>query len=262
MSENNLWIAIPTYNEAENIVPLIERIHSFIPQAHVVVVDDGSPDGTAEIVKSLKAKDKRVHLIVRAGKLGYASAVVAGLRYALMHGADIIVHMDADFSHDPSLIPKMVEAIKAGAEVAIGSRYVEGGSVENWAAWRKLLSKGANFVARTLLGLSVRDCTSGFRCYSRSGLLRVQPWRIQVEGYGFLTVCTYVSHLCSLKIVEIPIKFEDRRAGKSKLSRRVILEAASVMLKLALSRVGMKWLKERVIGHASGEFTADSHTAR
>ncbi|MCS7252896.1 MAG: polyprenol monophosphomannose synthase [Armatimonadota bacterium] len=247
MDESSIWVVIPTYNEAENIATLIGKIHEFIPQAHVIVVDDNSPDGTAEVVKSLKERDKRVHLILRAGKLGYASAIIAGLRYALMHGADIIVHMDADFSHEPSVIPKLIKVVSEGADAAIGSRYVEGGRVENWALWRRLLSKGANLVARTLLSLNVRDCTSGFRCYSRSGLLRLKPWLAKVEGYGFLTVCTYLARAHSLSIVEVPIRFEDRRHGKSKLSRRVILEAATAVLKLALSRLGLRWLSRDVI---------------
>lgn len=248
--DGGVWVIIPTYNEAENIATLVEEIHRFIPQAHVVVVDDNSPDGTAEVVKSMMARCKQVHLIFRPRKLGYASAIVAGLRYALTHGADIVVHMDADFSHEPFVIPRLIEAVISGAEVAIGSRYVKGGSVENWSLWRRALSLGANLVARTLLGLRVKDCTSGFRCYSRSGLLRLQPWLIRVEGYGFLTVCTYLAHACSLNIVEVPIRFEDRRHGKSKLSRRVIFEAAVVVLKLALSRLGLKWLRRDVIAAA------------
>ncbi|MFA4029018.1 MAG: hypothetical protein GDYSWBUE_001600 [Candidatus Fervidibacterota bacterium] len=244
----NVWVVIPTYNEADNIAALIEGIHELVPQAHVIVIDDNSPDGTAEIVKSIMARDKRVHLIFRPGKLGYASAVIAGLRYALTHGADIVAHMDADFSHEPSVIPRLIEAINEGVDVAIGSRYVKGGSVENWSLWRKALSVCANLVARTLLGLNVRDCTSGFRCYSRNGLLKLQPWLIKVEGYGFLTVCTYLACARSLSIVEVPIRFEDRRRGKSKLSRRVILEAAVVVFKLAMSRLGLKWLRADVIG--------------
>ncbi|MFA4016967.1 MAG: hypothetical protein RUDDFDWM_002079 [Candidatus Fervidibacterota bacterium] len=247
MGESSVWVIIPTYNEAENIALLIERIRHFVPSAHIVVVDDNSPDGTADVVRSICEVDKRVHLIKRSRKLGYASAVIAGLRYALTSGAEFIIHMDADFSHEPSVIPKLIEAVKAGADVAIGSRYVEGGSVENWTLWRKLLSKGANLVVRLLLGVRVRDCTSGFRCYSRSGLLKVQPWRITVEGYGFLAISTYASHECSLNIVEVPIRFEDRRMGKSKLSKRVILEAASAVFKLLLGRLGLRWLRTRVL---------------
>ncbi|MFA4045250.1 MAG: hypothetical protein HZRFUVUK_002060 [Candidatus Fervidibacterota bacterium] len=244
---SSIWVVIPTYNEAENIAMLIERIRHFVQSAHIVVVDDNSPDGTADVVRSICKVDRRVHLIKRSRKLGYASAVIAGLRYALKSGAEFIIHMDADFSHDPSVIPKLIEAVEAGADVAIGSRYVQGGSVKNWTLWRKLLSKGANLVVRLLLGVRVRDCTSGFRCYSRSGLLKVQPWRITVEGYGFLAISTYVAHECSLKIAEVPISFEDRRMGKSKLSRRVILEAVSAVLKLMFGRLGLKWMRSKVI---------------
>ncbi|HID07740.1 MAG TPA: polyprenol monophosphomannose synthase [Armatimonadetes bacterium] len=243
-----VWVVIPTYNEADNIAALLTAIHSNVPQAKVLVVDDNSPDGTGAIVRRIANNDERVHLMQRGGKLGYASAVIQGLHYALAHGADIIIHMDADFSHDPAVIPTMLQMVRNGvADVVVGSRYVPGGSVVNWSLWRQWLSKVANCVARTLLSLPIKDCTSGFRCYTRDASMRARLDCIRVEGYGFLTVSTYQAHRHGLRVKEIPIRFEDRRFGKSKLSRRVIAEAIVALLRLALSRIGCFRLASKVI---------------
>lgn len=237
-----VWVTVPTYNEAENIRDLLTAILRELPAANVVVVDDNSPDGTAEIVNEVAKIDSRVHLIRRAGKLGYASAVLTGLNYASERGAQVIGHMDADFSHDPQKLPSLLKAIREGADVAIGSRYVAGGGVEGWSLYRQVLSRGANWLVRTALNLPVRDCTSGFRLYRREALAKLKLHRLKVEGYGFLYLSTAMAVWEGLKIAEVPITFVDRRRGKSKLSRRIITEAAAALFKVFLWRKTGRWL--------------------
>ncbi len=244
----SVWITVPTYNESENIRPLLEAILKALPEVRVVVVDDNSPDGTAEIVAALIQTDERVHLIRRPGKLGYASAVLTGLRYALAQGAQWLGHMDADFSHDPQRLPALWQAIKEGADIALGSRYVAGGGVEGWSVFRRLLSRGANWLVRTLLRLPVRDCTSGFRLYRRDALTKLPLERLRVEGYGFLYLSTALAVWEGLHIAEVPIVFVDRRCGKSKLSRRIVTEATFALLKLVLWHRTGRWFGRPLLG--------------
>ncbi len=242
-----VWITVPTYNEAENIHALLSSVFQFLPEAHVVVVDDNSPDGTADIVAGWQRTNPQVHLLRRQGKLGYASAVVAGLQYALSHGAEWLGHMDADFSHDPQRLPALWQAVKEGADLAIGSRYVSGGGVQGWSLFRQVLSRGANGLVRTTLGLPVRDCTSGFRMYRRHALEKLSLQRLRVEGYGFLYLSTALAVWNGLRIVEVPILFVDRRHGKSKLSRRIIAEAAIALGKVFIWRHTGRWLGKPLI---------------
>lgn len=242
-----VWVVVPTYNEAENIVTLLQKILQRLPNAHVVVVDDNSPDGTADIVEKVSKEENRVHLILRPGKLGYASAIVTGLNYAVSQGAHLLGHMDADFSHDPQKLPELVSALRKGFDVAIGSRYIPGGKVEGWSLYRKLLSRSANWLVRMTLGLTVKDCTSGFRLYKREALEKLPLNRLRVEGYGFLYLSTAFAVWNGLKITEVPIVFVDRRQGKSKLSRRIIAEAAAALLKVYFWRKTGRWLGSPLI---------------
>jgi len=243
----SIWITVPTYNEAENIRELVTAILQALPTANVVVVDDNSPDGTAEIVNEMAKLDERVHLIRRPGKLGYASAILTGLNHAFERGAKFLGHMDADFSHDPQKLPDLLEALESGADIALGSRYVAGGGVEGWSLYRQILSRGANWLARMLLNLPVRDCTSGFRLYKRDAFAKLHLHRLRVEGYGFLYLSTALAVWNGLKVAEVPITFVDRRHGKSKLSRRIIAEAAIALVKVFVWRKTGQWIGKPLI---------------
>ncbi|MGQ9463518.1 MAG: polyprenol monophosphomannose synthase [Candidatus Fervidibacter sp.] len=242
-----LWLVVPTYNEAENILSLLSRILRSLPNAQIIVVDDNSPDGTADVVKEFSQVDNRVHLICRPGKLGYASAIVEGLSHAISQGAQMVGHMDADFSHEPERLPDLLSALQSGADIAIGSRYIAGGRVEGWSLYRRILSRGANWLVRTTLKLPVRDCTSGFRLYKREAFLRLPLSRLRVEGYGFLYLSTALAVWDGLKIAEVPIVFIDRRQGKSKLSRQIISEAAIALVKVFVWRKTGRWLGSPLI---------------
>ncbi len=237
-----VWLIIPTYNESENIKALVLEILRVMADVRIVVVDDNSPDGTADIVAGMAQNDGRIHLILRLEKLGYATAIVTGLRYALDHRAEFLGHMDADFSHDPKWLPELLQALQGGADVALGSRYVPKGGVKGWSFFRQALSQGANLLVRTLLGLSVRDCTSGFRLYRREALKRLPLERLRLEGYGFLYLSTALAVWNGLSVAEVPIVFTERRQGKSKLSRRIVREAAVALVKTFVWRHTGRWL--------------------
>ncbi len=230
-------VVIPTYNESENIERMLQRIHECMPEAGVLVVDDGSPDGTAGLVEAAAGKYRDVHLLRRTEKSGLGSAYRAGFAWGLERGYDAFVEIDADFSHDPAALPGLVAPIAAGYEVSIGSRYVEGGSIPNWAWHRHLLSKGGNIYASTLLGLGVKDATAGFRCYAASILRRLDLDRIRAEGYGFQIEMTYRSKQHGAAITEVPISFVDRAAGESKMSSVIVVEALGLVTWWGLGRV-------------------------
>jgi dolichol-phosphate mannosyltransferase len=228
-------IVVPTYNEVENAEPLARAILAAVPAVEILFVDDNSPDGTGQLVRKLAAEDRRVHLLARPGKLGLGTAYLAGFRHALEHGYEVVVTMDADFSHDPRYLPALLAGLPAH-DVMIGSRYVPGGGVENWGLHRRLLSRFANFYARTLLGLRARDCTAGFRAY-RAEVLRHLPLdEIRSSGYSFLEELIYLVHLAGFTVGETPILFVDRRAGSSKISRKEIFRAALTVLRLRFRR--------------------------
>ena len=231
------YIVIPTYNEADNVSLLIPEILAHEEGFHVVIVDDNSPDGTADAVEKLAASSDRVHLIRRAGKLGFASAEIAGLRYAIAAQPDYILHMDADFSHHPRYLPAMVGLAESmGADVVVGSRYVAGGGTKNWGLLRVMLSRTANLTARTLLGLKVHDCTSGFRCYRRAVLEAFDFDQVTVDGYSFLIEMTYLCQQRGCRFGQVPIVFEDRTRGKSKISKRIVFEALGLVMRRAWHR--------------------------
>jgi dolichol-phosphate mannosyltransferase len=216
-------IIIPTYNELENLRPLIEEIFKYVPQTDILIVDDNSPDGTGKLADELSAEHPPVHVLHRAGKLGLGTAYIAGFKYAIEHEYDAAFEMDADFSHDPRYLPNFLTAIE-DADLVIGSRYVEGGGTPNWSLLRRFISGGGNTYARFMLGLPIHDCTAGYRCYRRQVLEAIDLDTIQSQGYAFQIELVYRVLKRGFKIVETPIVFQDRRVGKSKMSRKIFLE--------------------------------------
>jgi dolichol-phosphate mannosyltransferase len=229
-------VIIPTYNEAENIERMLDRIVESLPEGGVLVVDDGSPDGTGDLVKAAAARLPDVHLLARNEKSGLGSAYRAGFAWGLEAGYDTLVEMDADFSHDPGALPMLLEPLHNGFDVAIGSRYVVGGSVPNWARHRHLLSQGGNRYASAVLGLGVADSTAGFRAYSADLMRKIDLNIIRAEGYGFQIEMTYRAKQLGAKIVEVPITFVDRAAGESKMSTRIVAEALGLVTWWGLGR--------------------------
>jgi dolichol-phosphate mannosyltransferase len=222
-----ITIIIPTYNEAENLPKLVSALFTLPLDLALLVVDDNSPDGTGWLADELAAQHPgRIGVIHRSGKLGLRSAYLAGFKAALYGGAQAVAQMDADFSHAPAPLVEMVARLES-CDVVLGSRYVPGGSVdERWSLWRKGLSAWANFYARTILGMSLRDVTTGYRLWRRETLLGMPLERIQGSGYVFLVEMVFLAHCLEYKISEVPIYFADRRWGKSKMSFKIQLEAA------------------------------------
>jgi dolichol-phosphate mannosyltransferase len=222
-----ITVITPTYNEAENLPKLVSALFSLPLDLRVLIVDDNSPDGTGHIADELSAAHPgRVDVLHRAGKMGLRSAYMSGFHKALESGAEAVVQMDADFSHDPAVLVKMAELIQSH-DLIIGSRYVEGGSVdERWAFWRKGLSAFGNFYARTILGAPLGDMTTGYRMWRREAMMRLPLERVQSSGYVFLVEMAYLAYCLGLDIKETPIHFADRRWGKSKISFKIQFEAA------------------------------------
>ena len=221
-----ITIITPTYNEAENLPRLVSALFALPLDLHILVVDDNSPDRTGQIADQLAASDKRVQVYHRAGKLGLRSAYLEGIQIALAGGADVVVQMDADFSHNPAALVDMAKRLET-ADVVLCSRYVDGGSVdEQWPLWRKRLSAFGNFYARTILGLPLHDVTTGFRMWRRATLEGMPLDRIKANGYIFLVEMIYLAHCVEYRIGESPIYFADRRWGKSKMSLKIQAEAA------------------------------------
>jgi len=224
---------IPTYNEAENIGPLVERLLALDVGLDVLVIDDNSPDGTGAIVAELVQTDTRVHAIHRPAKLGLGTAYTRGFLYALERGYDRVITMDADFSHNPRYIPSLL-ALTETHDMSIGSRYVPGGGVRLWSAYRRALSRGANLFARTILGLEAHDCTAGFRCYRSHVLETIDPTSIRADGYSYLIEILWRVQYAGYRVAETPILFTDRRRGASKISQTEIFKAAKTVLRLTL----------------------------
>ncbi len=228
-------VIVPTYNEKENIEPLVAQLLALPLDTHVIIVDDNSPDGTGAIADRLAQEHEgRMEVIHRTGKLGLGTAYVAGFKRALSQGRDLICTMDADFSHNPRRIPDMVERISQGYDMVIGSRYVSGGGTNGCTMGRKLLSWGANAFARATLGLHAHDVTAGFRCYRREVLEEVGIDAIKADGYSFLIEMLYRVQRLGWQVGESPILFENRRQGVSKISRDEILKAVWTVLRLWL----------------------------
>ncbi len=228
-------VVVPTYNEAANIGPLIAQILAQGPDFDVLVVDDGSPDGTGDLVAAVATTNPRVQLLRRSGKLGLGSAYVAGFREGLRQGYRFLCEMDADFSHQPRYLPVLLAVAERAADVALGSRNVPGGRVENWSFVRKLISKGGSLYARSVLGVPVRDMTGGFKCFRASVLRQLDLATVGSNGYAFQVELNFRCHQAGFRLHEIPIVFPDRVAGESKMSGGIVREAALMVLKLRLS---------------------------
>jgi dolichol-phosphate mannosyltransferase len=224
-------VVIPTYNEAENIDSLIKAIHIVIPEMHILVVDDSSPDGTAKIVEQIKQQDPRLHLIVRKGKMGLGTAYCEGFQYALDLGYDFICEMDADFSHDPKDLLRFLETIQ-DYDLVIGSRYIKGVNVINWPLSRLILSYGANTYTRFITGMPLMDATGGFKCFRAEFLKKVDLSTIHSNGYGFQIEMNHRLWKKGARIKELPIIFVDRRSGVSKMNNSIIHEAIYLVWKL------------------------------
>jgi dolichol-phosphate mannosyltransferase len=229
-------VILPTYNEADNIQKVIEATRLALPESGVLVVDDGSPDGTAARVEELAATLDDLHLLRREAKSGLGSAYRAGFAWGLEHAYEVLVEMDADGSHDPGALPELLAPIEAGHEVSIGSRYVPGGSIPKWKFHRYLLSKGGNVYASAALGLGVADSTAGFRAYAASLLSRIELDRVRAEGYGFQIEMTLRARQAGASIVEVPIRFVDRELGESKMSGAIVVEAFALVTWWAFRR--------------------------
>ena len=233
---------MPTYNEAANLVPLVEEtllVGHLLgePQISVLIIDDNSPDGTGTLAEGLRQAHRgRVDILHRLQKLGLGTAYVVGFHYALASEYDYVVQMDADFSHDPSLLPRLLRAAR-DADVVLGSRYVAGGGVQHWPLWQQLLSRAGSRYARSVLGLPLSDLTGGFKCFRREALAALDLSAIRSNGYSFQIEVTYRCAQRGLRIVEVPITFADRRRGRSKMSLRIVREALLVVWQLRLGRV-------------------------
>ncbi len=229
---NEALIIIPTYNERENLKSLCDQVLTALPSADLLIVDDNSPDGTGQLADQMAAENPRINVLHRSGKLGLGTAYIAGFHYALSKGYQFVFEMDADFSHDPVYLPALLGAAKDGAGVVIGSRRVPGGGTENWGLGRQLISAGGSLYARTILGLDVRDLTSGFKCFRREVLAAIDLDAVRSNGYSFQIEMTYRAVRKGFSVAEVPIIFIDRRAGQSKMSSKIFAEAMGMVWRL------------------------------
>jgi len=232
---NPALVCIPTYNERENVEGICRAVLGADARLDVLVVDDNSPDGTGQIADGLAAKEPRIRVLHREKKEGLGRAYLAAFRWALEHGYQYVLEMDADFSHDPRYLPRLVDEAERGADLVIGSRYVEGGGTVNWGIGRQIISRGGSLYARTILGVRVRDLTAGFKCFRRAVLEALDLDGVTSSGYGFQIELTYKTLRKGFKVSEVPIVFEDRRVGSSKMSRKIVLEALWKVWKLRFS---------------------------
>lgn len=233
--DRRVLVVTPTYNERENLEPFVESLFAAAPDVHLMIVDDASPDGTGELADAIAARDDRVGVMHRPGKLGIGSAYLDAFRRAIADGFDVVFEMDTDLSHDPRYLPEMLEAIEGGAGVVIGSRNIPGGGVEGWGVGRHVLSKGGSLYSRTILGLSVHDLTSGYKGFRREVLEAIDLDAVESEGYSFQIELTYRAIRRGFRVAEVPIVFVDRRAGKSKMSRKIFAEAVMMVPKLRVA---------------------------
>ncbi len=230
-------VIIPTYNEIENIHSIIESVLKQSSYFDVLIVDDNSPDGTGDVVKIMQEKEPRIHLIKRASKLGLGTAYIAGFRYGIQNGFDYIFEMDADFSHNPDDLIRLLNACKNGADVAIGSRYIKGGNIKNWSKDRLLLSYGASLYVKTITWMPVSDPTAGFICYKREVLENLDLDKIKFIGYTFQIEMKYYAWSKGYKLTEVPITFVDREKGNSKMHANIVSEAIKGVFKMRLRKI-------------------------
>lgn len=238
-------VVVPTYNEAGNIAAFVAAVRAAVPAANVLVVDDASPDGTAEIVRQLAAADASIAVLSRPAKGGLGSAYRAGFRHAIDSGSDVCVQMDADFSHDPAALPAMLAVAEHGVDLAMGSRYIPGSVIENWPRTRRLLSRWGNRYAAGVLGLGVNDVTSGFRVYRVTALQRIDFESVAAQGYGFQVEMTARLVRLGGSVVEFPITFRDRTEGVSKMSKSIIGEAFVLVARLWVTDFGGRRARRR-----------------
>ncbi len=220
-------VCLPTYNERENLEPMVRALGEQLDTTRdrVLVIDDNSPDGTGAAADALAAELPWVEVLHRPAKEGLGPAYIAGFRHAISAGAELVIEIDCDFSHDPADVPRLIASCEEGADVTLGSRWVEGGSTVNWGAGRKLISRGGSFYARTILGVGIRDLTGGFKCFRRPVLEAIDLDAIAARGYGFQIETTYRVLLKGFSVVEVPITFVDRRVGESKMGGSIVVEA-------------------------------------
>ncbi len=238
----SVLVIVPTYNEAENIQAIVDSVrrHGY----DILIVDDGSPDGTGAIADDIAANDVGVEVMHRSEKAGIGPAYAAGFDRGLEMGAEILCEMDADFSHDPADLPRLVHAIEAGADLVIGSRYVPGGGTTGWPWYREAISRGGNAYASLMLGIRVRDATAGFRAFRDTTIRKMDPSTCRASGYGFQVEMAWRAREAGLDIVEVPITFKDRERGESKMSPRIVIEAMALVTKWGLHRLWSKLLRQ------------------
>lgn len=230
-------VVLPTYREAENIETVLRMVRASMPDAGILVVDDNSPDGTAELAEKVGTDVGGVEVMRRPGKAGLGSAYRVGFSWGLEHGYEVLVEMDSDLSHDPAALPGLVAPLERGADLVIGSRYVPGGSIPQWALHRRALSRFGNLYAAALLGLPVKDLTAGFRAYKASTLARIDLAQVRADSYGFQIEMAYLVSLAGGVVVEVPIRFVERVEGKSKMSTYTIVEALALVTWWGLRRL-------------------------
>jgi dolichol-phosphate mannosyltransferase len=240
----NILVVLPTFNESANIEEVLRRIRWSLPSGRVLVVDDGSPDGTADIAERIGEELDNIEVMRRSEKSGLGSAYRAGFLWGLSHGFDVFIEMDADLSHEPEALPRLVAPLRKGSGMVVGSRYVSGASIPDWTLSRRLLSRWGNAYSSLVLGLRISDSTSGFRAYSRSVLERIDLDQIRAEGYGFQIEMAYRALQSGAEIVEVPIRFVDRLRGQSKMSALIVIEALGLVTKWGLQRLAANYRSE------------------
>ncbi len=229
----HILVSLATYNERDNLAPLLAEIQKEAPSAELLVIDDNSPDGTGRLADELAARNPRLHVLHRPGKLGLGTAILAGMRYALENNYDLFVNMDADFSHHPRYLPALLDGME-GHDVMIGSRYVPGGGSENWPLRRRLISRSVNALVGLLMRIPARDCSGAYRCYRVSTLRQAQLERVRSRGYSFQQEVLYRCRRAGARIGETPIVFENRRAGKSKVNAAEAVRSMAMIFRIGL----------------------------
>lgn len=219
-----ILVIIPTFNEFESLPVILERVRASVPEAHILVADDNSPDGTGRLADEFADRDSQIHVMHRLGKEGLGAAYLAGFSWALQQGYDVVVEMDADGSHQPEQLPRLLEALR-DADLVLGSRWVEGGGTENWPKSRQFLSRGGSFYTRVLLGIPLRDVTGGYRAFRADALRKLDLHEVASQGYCFQVDLAWRASQRNLKVVEVPITFVERTAGSSKMSQKIVVEA-------------------------------------
>jgi len=229
-----ILVITPTYNEKENLEQHSQGVFRFLPEAHLLIIDDGSPDGTGDMAEAMAKTDPRIRVMHRQGKLGLGTAYIAGFKKAKSEGYDVAIEMDADLSHNPVYLPDLLRAIDEGADMSLGSRSVPGGGVKGWGPLRHIISKGGSLYSRMVLGLGIRDLTTGYKAIRTTMFDKVNLDAIEAAGFGFQVELNYRAHLAGCRIVEVPIIFEDRRLGQSKMSGNIFFEAAALVMRLRI----------------------------